>query len=143
MNQPISLEEERSDALYLLNLLERRNPENADAMNLGETMDAQDELNQIVEGMDRHFSEYCTDESITPSDDAFIDFVIENTFEYRKNRLLQTIEIYHALNIANQFATANPDHNLSEKFLSMADTTDIAVLRHYIEFDLTNARNHI
>lgn len=137
MNEVISLETERADAIYLLNLLDR----NSSSMPVDEDIqNAQYELNEIVKEMMENFIAHCSEKDLEINETHYLEYLSTEFLSYRRNRLLQSIQIYHALNTVIQFAENNPDHSLSTKFSNVASKEDVILLRQNIEYDLQSFR---
>lgn len=145
MNTPITLEEEQKDAIYLLSLLERRYPAhlNSSETDLDDVMEAQDELDEIVKRMELNFHDYCKENNLQPDESSYINYVSSEAFNHRQNRLLQCIELYHALTITSQFSNENPNHILSQKFTKIASSEDTSLLRQYIAYDIQTVEESI
>lgn len=142
MDQAISLDKQRADAIHLLYLIDAAWPDHFDKHGIEDTFQATDELTQLTSVLDAQFEIYLNDEKLENTQDSFYSFIASKSFELKQDRLLQCIELYHALNLANKYSVNNKG-SLSDKFTTLSTTDERLLLKDHLQYELDDLADAI
>jgi hypothetical protein len=106
MNEVLTLQQAREEARFLLSVLEKAWPKNSHPHDIEDTTQAHAELQELASQFDDGFDAYLKDEGLESTQDTFYDFIAQTTFAMRQDRLLQSIELYHLLNLAARYSNS-------------------------------------
>lgn len=142
MNEVLTLQQAREEAIFLLDTIQKAWPEHFNRHDIEETTQAQAELNELASQFEDGFRAYLKDESLTDSEENLYDFIAQTTFAMRQDRLLQSIELYHLLNIAARY-TQHDTTSLTQKFTNLSTGHDRVLLHDYILLELQDYEESI
>lgn len=131
----VTLEGERAGAITLLNTLATAWPDNNDQQDIEEGLLACRNLETLTAEYEQGYLDTLETEGETDTPENFQFFVGGTTFELRKSRIFQTIDLFQALKHAHLYASNNND-SLATKFSQIGSQDDLTLLGQLISNEL-------